>query len=698
MREKVVFLFASILLMAAGTGRLAPGAFAQAAAQGAAASQAAGTAPEQSLPLRKIVLFSSGVAYFEHSGPIRDSAALTFPFRVEAVNDALKSLSIRDAGAPAADSPSVHYPSGETLRKTLESLAVDISGNPGMAEILLHLRGEEIEIAGPVPLRGRILGVEYRPDREDEPRREEPWLSLLGQEGIRLVNFKELGAFSFKNPGVKADLIRALDLITASRNAGSRELEIRFPGTGSRNAVVSYVIPAPVWKVSYRLDLSASLIPDGKALLQGWAIVDNDGDTDWREVELSLVAGRPVSFIQNLYSPYYLERPTLPLSIAGIARAETWESGYGQAAAAAAPEARQVPAPRLSNSFKERKVAADALTEVPVPAEGMMETAGAAVLGDQFEFTIKKPVSLDRRQGAMLPLVESPVNTRKILILSGSQALGKSVHPALGLEITNSSGMKLPAGPVTVYDGGSYAGDALIEFLPEGERRFISYGEDLSVTGTAAASGVRLIGAVTAEGGVMTISRRQIHERRYTVKNSSPGMRDLIIEHPVTQGASLTEPKDPLEQTAGAYRFAGTVKAGEEFVLTVREETPLSERVTLLQMRPETLLAYSTNQEIPHNVRTALQRAVELKKSADADLAAAGETGSRRDGRIKEQERIRANLEAAGNGTAQGQEYLRRLAALDAEIDRLAAELEVAWKKAKESQEAYEKYLASIRF
>ncbi|MDR1618492.1 MAG: DUF4139 domain-containing protein [Treponema sp.] len=712
-----VFLFVLVLLTLTGTGGFTPRVFAQAAADSRpAASQAAAPVPGQgqagpglpgqSLPLKRIALFSSGVAYFEHAGVIRDSAVLTFPFRLEAMNDALKSLSVRDSGAAA--SPSVRYPSGETLWKTLRSLAVDLSGNPDMAAILLRLRGEEIEAAGPVPLRGRILGVEYRPGGGEEAQ-PEAWLSLLGTEGggeggqagVRLISLKELGSFRFTNPGINADLVRALNLIMASRNADSRELEIHFPGAGSRNAAVSYVIPAPVWKTSYRLDLSG---PEGKALLQAWAIVDNDGDTDWRDVELSLVAGRPVSFVQNLYPPYYLDRPALPLSIAGIARAETWDTGYGPVEAAAA-ELRKVPAPAPAPraAFAEMD-AVNELAEAPAASmagaakAGGQAAASGAETGSAFEFTMAKPVSLDRQRSAMLPLAESPVKARKILILAGDRALGRSVHPALGLELTNDSGIRLPAGPVTVYDGGSYAGDALIEFLPEGEKRLISYGEDLSVIGTAAASGNRLVGAVTAEGGVMTISRRQIHERKYTVKNASSATRDLIIEHPVTRGASLAEPAEPLEQTAGAYRFAGTVKAGEEFVLTVREETLLSERVGLLQTRPETLLAYSTNQEIPPHVRAVLRRAVELKKAADTDQTAAGETGRRREDRIGEQERIRANLEAAGNGTAQGQEYLRRLAALDTEIDRLAEEFEAAREKAKASQKVYEDYLSSIRF
>jgi len=48
-------------------------------------------------------------------------------------------------------------------------------------------------------------------------------------------------------------------------------------------------------------------------LLQGWAIVDNTVGEDWNNVELSLVAGAPQSFIQQLSQPYYGRRAVVPL-------------------------------------------------------------------------------------------------------------------------------------------------------------------------------------------------------------------------------------------------------------------------------------------------------------------------------------------------------------------------------------------------
>ncbi|MDR0602044.1 MAG: hypothetical protein LBG42_06640 [Treponema sp.] len=651
-------------------------------------------AVSRELPIRRVALFSSGVACYERSGTVRGSSVLRLYFRTEAVNDALKSLVIHDPASGGA--PSVNYPSERTLVATLQSLSIDLSGNPDLAAILMSLRGVEIEIAAP-PIRGRIAGIEYRnvsPAQDFRlPPIQEPWLVIYTESGLRPVNLKDISTINFPDPRIGEDLNRAMDLLAASGNSLLRELTLNLGGGESRSVSVSYVIPAPVWKVSYRLDLASR---DG-AFFQGWAIVDNDSDSDWKNVELSLVAGRPVSFIQNLYPPYYLSRPVLPLSIAGTADARSYDTGSAQAAAAFGPAAgmeEAQAAPLMRSRAPAPNEAQKIASADAVPAYESL-AIGAQAAGDQFEFTMREPVTLDRRMSAMFPLVQARLPVRKLLILSGTDATGKTVHPRLGAEITNAAGVKFPAGPVTVYDGGTYAGDALIEFLGDGEKRLLSYGEDLSVTASAEISVSRVISAAAVSGGIMTISRREIHERKYTVKNNTEETRELVIEHPITPGAELSVPA-PEEKTRTVYRFTRSINAGSENVFSVREEIPLSERIGLSTLRVENLLFYASNREIPANVRRALEEAVSLKQKADAAKQEEAAIAAGRERLISEQARIRANLEAAGNTTPQGQEYLRRLSEADAGIDRLLARLEEAEKTSRAAQEAFETWLASL--
>ena len=636
--------------------------------------------PGADIPLKKVVILTSGLAYYEHSGSVNGEVRIDLPFRIDAVNDALKTLVIND---PSSANPVVSYQSENTLLQTLRSLSIDLSDSPDMAVILSRLRGAEVTIKAPGDFTGRIAGIEYRAAEGGSfSVLHEPWLILSAREGMMTFNLREINSIKFSNPVIEQDLNRALDLISSSRNFNSRLLSVNLPGRGGRDITISYVIPSPVWKVSYRLDLGAS-----KPLLQGWAIVDNDSDTDWKNVTLSLVAGRPSSFVQNLYPPYYVARPVLPLAIAGTAEAAVHERSTPVYATTQSMADNAVRA-RSSVMMESEEMYLMDTSPSPALSGGAVQTAAGSAAGGQFEFTIRTPVTLDRRMSAMLPLVESAIEARKILIYANGS------FPRLGAEITNSSGMKLPAGPVTVYDK-VYAGDALLDFWNENEKRLISFGEDLSVTASVSDTSARIVSAVTVAGGVMTINRNQTFSKTYSFINSSSESKPLVIEHTKTSNTELVSPSAS-EQTAAIYRFNLTLPANRETSLTVSERRPIAERITLLSLRPEVFLSYSSNQEIPENVRRALQRAIELKQASDAANSAVRVIDEQRSGLIADQDRIRRNLEAAGSQTQQGQEYLRRLTSLDSEIDALKPNYDRALANARAAQQAYENYVNGL--
>ncbi|MDL2268546.1 DUF4139 domain-containing protein [Desulfosarcina sp. OttesenSCG-928-A07] len=658
---------------------------------GGAAAFSASSQSDTGLPISRIALFSSGVGFFEHKGTVAGTATLPLPFAVDALDDVLKSLIVHD---PGTRSPLLTYPAEETLERTLKSLKIDLSGNPGFSQILNNLRGAELLVKTPESITGRILGVETRlvQDR-DGSRREEVFLSLSTPSGIRMLALSEISAFTFTDPKIDQDLGRALDLILSSRDDQTRNLFLHLPGDTKRAVSFAYVIPAPVWKVSYRLDLSAS-----KPLLQGWAIVDNTGDADWENVELSLVTGRPVSFVQNLYQPYHLSRPVIPLAIAGYAEAAIFESGLLGADDQITAEEKMMDRARVA-------MAASA----PMPRKAIAQQSGAMAMGqsyettkgtaagDQFAFTVKNPVSLPRQQSAMIPMVAVTLDVKKLSVFSGEKAAaGQILHPFLCAELVNTTGMKLPAGPITVFDGGTYAGDALVAFLPENEKRLIAFGEDLSVTGFADAASRQEISRVVLSKGVMTLSRRRLYERTYTFKNTAATRRNLVVEHPFTPQAKLVKPSKYDEKTGNLYRFSMALAAGQEARLEVLEELPLTESISLTRMPPATLLSYSQNKEIPEAVRKVFERAMGLKHQADTDEADLKRLQTQRDDALERQDRIRKNLEAAGNTSDQGKAYLKRLSDEDQVIDRLEGEIAAAQKKLEASKAGYETYLLEI--
>jgi hypothetical protein len=667
------------------------------------------------LPLKKASLFSSGVAYFEHSGTVTGNAGVTLFFNRSTINDALKSLVINDA---ESSSPSINYLSDTTLLRTLQSLKIDLSGDAGIVTILSGLQGFEITVALSGPgagrgeqVRGRIVAVkEARTDVNfSRDGFSQATISLSTTGGLRIINLNDVRDIQFIDSEINTDLQRALDLISMSNTTRSRNLDITLPGKRRREVKISYVIPSPVWKISYRLDLR-----DAGSFLQAWTIIDNDSDTDWENVEVSLVSGRPVSFVQPLYPPAYLNRPVLPLSGAGFADAESYESGYGAnygasrevsaeadslLSAGGADSMREMRAP-VNQAMLMKSAVPSGAAPSPVPVPTVVATgssASAQAAGEQFEFTLKKPVTIKKQQSAMLPLFEGGIKARKILVFSGEKAarLG-SIHPAISVELNNTTGAKLPAGPITVFDGGAYAGDALIGFFNENEKRLVSFGDDLAVTGSVSTNAAREISRVAISRGLMTVQRKIIYKKTYTIRNTSSEAKKLIIEHPKTAGTTLTQPASFSEQTDRLYRFEADLSSNQILTLDVAEELPGYERIMLINLQTVTLLSYSTNEEIPENIRAVFAEASGKKIAVDNAKKHVGDLEQKRQFQIAEQERVRANLQAVGGGSEAGQNYLRRLTGLDDDIAESGGAIDAARLAEETAQSDYEDYIAGL--
>jgi hypothetical protein len=653
--------------------------------------------PAVNIPLKKLTLYSSGTAFFEHSITVEGRTALALPFQYGALNDALKSLTVIDPGS--AEGPLLDYASANASAG-MRAQAADLSGNPGLPEIIGRLKGEELSVelfhgrgdtATGEKIKGRILASERRENSSGG----EYWLGLLGPEGMRQIPFRLIRSLSFTNPLIQRDFDRALDaaMSESKTRRDGREITVRLQDGGRREVSISYVIPAPVWKISYRLNLGDDSARSGR--LQAWAIIDNDSDTDWDQVELSLRAGRPVSFVQNLYPPFYLERPVLPLSIAGYAEAESYDKDMSasdylmdSANLMMMKRSAQSGGASMAYEYAEEPLAA------PLPSAGR-PPANQGGEPEVFDFTFAEPVSVKARSSAMLLLADSALECRKLLIFSGQKALSSSINPRLGLEIKNSSGLRLPAGPVSINDSG-YAGDSLLDYLSQDEKRLISYGEDLSVTGTGTASSSRVLSGVKLSGGLMNITRKQILERNYTVKNSANENKTIVIEHPISRGAVLTEPSSSDGETSSLYRFERTLPANSRLVFTVKEEIPLYERISLLSSSQDTLLSWASNTEVSSRVRSGLEEAFRLKQAADRAQVRAGEISTRRNVLLSEEERFRKNIEAFGRDSAEGRRYIERLLGLDSDLNTLSAERTAAEAEAKTAKEAYEKYLNSL--
>ena len=609
------------------------------------------------LPLSKIVLYTSGVGYFERKGEVEGDQQLALRFKTEDIKDLLKSLVVQDldGGQVAA----VTYDSRDPITKSLKSFAIDLTANPGMGALLQQLRGERIEVAAPNVVQGTILGVETKEEAvgKDDKIVKTDYLNLLTDNGLRSLPLQHVQRLSLLNPQLEAELQQALAVLASGHDTQKKTVALSFTGTGRRRVQIAYITAAPVWKTSYRLVLS----PDQPPLLQGWAIVENTSDDDWQHIELSLVSGRPVSFIMDMYEPLYVNRPEVVPELYTSLRPPEYDQAMDAPAELGGLRAEQGRADEVSKRrLRHLKPSASGLAEereaMPMSAppaspdassfalqSQVVSAAQATELGELFEYAIATPVTLNRQKSAMLPIVNAPVAGTKVSIYN---AAVHAKHPLSGLRLENTSKLYLMQGPITVFEADAYAGDARLADLAPGQTRLISYAMDLK-TEVEPATPSREQNLVTArlQKGVLIVTRRAVSEQRYTIRNRDQKPKTVLIEHPYRSDWELTQPKTPTERTRDLYRFAVEVEPDQSAELLVREEQPREQTVRLSDAGPHVILAYLRAPQLDDRVKQALQQVVTLRRELDTTVAQRQQREQQIREMAEEQQRIRQNME-----------------------------------------------------
>ena len=658
---------------------------------------------QTNVPVSTVMLFSSGVGYFEHAGTVRGDGSTELRFRTNQINDILKSLVVQDQNGGRVST--ITYPSQDPLAKTLRSFQVDITANPSLADLLNQLRGAQVTIQFQAErLSGTILGVEMRSKTAGQGESIlVAVLNVLTGATIRAIELQSVSSLTLDDAQLQAELTQALTSLTQARDQDKKPVTINFTGAGDRRVRFGYVVETPIWKTSYRL-----LMDDKGDKLQGWAIVENQTDSDWNGVALSLVSGRPISFIMDLYQPLYATRPTVvPELFAGL-RPQVYDEGIAQArereVMAARMESRGLSAKQASvgaaimtDSLRRRvmnlsEVVVTGLSDMDMAAS-VQSIASAAKMGALFKYTIGN-VTLPRQKSAMLPIITDTVALERISIYNAS-VLEK--YPLTGVRLKNTTGKHLLQGPVTVLDGNNYAGDARIDDVPPGQERLLSYGIDLDmlVDNTKNTQNSAIVTA-RINKGLLIIDRRHATSREYLADNKGDKDRTLVVEHPVREGWKLVDTRKPIEATQAVYRFQGNASAGKVTVLTVKEEIVRAESMAILPADLGQLVIYSRTGEIPASVRDALAKAIQLRRAILDTERQLGERTQRINEITAEQSRIRENMKTVAQNAQYYQRLLAKLNEQESALEKLQEERDGLMKKRDAERRALEEYLTNL--
>jgi hypothetical protein len=619
------------------------------------------------IPIREVILYKSGVGYFERGGMLRPGESARLDFKASDMNDVLKSLTLDDRnGGKVAG---LRYDSSEPLEQKLADFPFKIGSGASLSLFLDQMKGARVDVKyGAETVAGTVVSGRLVAADDKHPEREQLVL-LLDSGEIRTLDLAAAGSLRFADPKLQSQLKDYLTIVSQARSRDKRSIYIDSSDAKERQIVASYMIPTPIWKSSYRLVFDDKT----EATLEGWAIIDNTTGDDWTNVKLAVVSGRPVSFISKLYEPKYVPRQTVELPEDRAAAPVVYQAGIGGArnevvvaAAPAPPPAQQAMAFRkgaVAGFLDERERDAEqrqALSNVAV-------NVAAADLGELFEYRFSSPVTVKKDESAMLPFLQQKIGARKLLIYSENYG----EHPMSAAEMNNSTGKTLDGGPITVFDAASYAGEALMTTVKSGDKRLISYAVDLGTRVTTLFdSGRNVVREIHVNRGMLTARSALQETKTYTIRNVDQKPKTLVIEHAQRPEYKVLNQK-PMETTATAYRFE--VKLGpdstEKFPVT--EERVYDTTTAISSLSPDVLLTYVQNKAISDAGRRQLQQIVDVKRQiADLDNQIR-QLDTDINNLVRDQDRIRQNIQSLNQVSGQQdqvQKYARQLATQEGQL------------------------------
>ncbi len=619
------------------------------------------------LPVTEVTLYKHGVAHFERAGELKPGETIRLDFKPEEMNDVLKSLTVNDRNGGKVGG--VRYDSSEPLDKRLEEFPFQVSQGSSLAAFLDQMKGARIQlkmVSGDVA--GTIVSARVVREADKDRTSEREVIVLLMDSGdIRTLDLGAASAVRLSDPKQQSQLTGYLTVLNQSHAKDRRSVYIDAMGSGTRQLTASYMTPAAVWKSSYRLMFGAA----GEPVLEGWAILDNTSGEDWNNVRLAVVSGKPVSFISKLYEPRYVQRPVAELAenqaVAPVLYRGAMEAdSVMNKAAAAPPMAAQ--ARRDFASGKAGGFGGGAASFVD--PSSIAATADGRQAGELFEYSFASPVTVKQGESAMLPFLQEKIGARKLLVYSESYGL----NPRDAAELTNNTGKTLDGGPITVYDTGNYAGEALVETLPMGDKRLISYGVDLGTRVTTAfGSSEAIVREIHFRRGVLAARSAAVETKTFTIKNVDAKAKTLVIEHAQRPGYTLLERK-PSETTANAYRFEVKLAASETVTFPVREERVFDQSYAVTNLTPDVIASYVQNKALSEAARRQLDLLAQKKSEIAANDAAIRQAEESVTSLTQDQSRLRSNIDSLNRVSGQQdqvQQYARQLAAAEAKLAAL---------------------------
>jgi len=663
---------------------------------------------EAKLAIRRLTLYKHGVGFVEREGKLEESE-VQLVFRQSEVNDALKSLLVIDR--QGGQVRGIHYETPDAA--FADVLPVSLSPDHSLLDLLRSLRGRMLRLQlgeGTTgrEVSGQLLGVEVDPT---EPLTRSRVAILQQDSEVINLPLAQLQTVFLLEERAAQDLRFFLD---SSRNdVAHRTVTLQLDsGQPTHDLLVSYLIPCPTWRVSYRLVAESAALDKEKAtteaqpgadtadrqgelLLQGWGLFDNRLEEDLEEVRVRLVAGQPISFIYDLTTSRIPERPLVedeariaPGPVEFTPAFPQSEAMYDMAIMAAPPAPMMAAAPARGGMARGRAMK-QALQEQAPAAKG-------STLGELFQYEVTTPVSVKRGESALVPILSNNLPYKRELLYNGQKM---PQHPVAALRFKNDSGLVLERGPVTIIEDGEYRGEALVPFSPTETEVYLAYAVELGIKLTqqqesrTESVGLRLDKAYIYFNQATTLSRT------YQIENNLAEARIVTLEQAIVPGYELVNSPAPDEKTAEFYRWKVPCLAKRLTNFVVQERIYNWRSEMVLDQNYEQLRRYLEQRWLDAATLKTLQGLLDQQNTIRKNSQEINSIGQEREQLYRRQEQLRQNLTVLATSGEEAQlrrQVFNQLSESEQRLNALDKRAEELQSQNKQRQEELDQILASL--
>jgi hypothetical protein len=661
------------------------------------------------LPIRRITLYKHGVGYFERRGTLHGTrVSLSFPR--PAMDDMLKSLVALDMGTGQV--LSVDFETPEDRAALLSRGSIHLSDDHSMLDLIRDLRGRQVRC---------LVELEHDDDEQTglnfpDRTREVEGLVVGAQIDKSRDGLKTLGYASrlliYQTDAARVVAIRAQDVLnldilddkatadlsyflrTTQGEEEHRSATLHL-SEGEHDLLVGYIAPAPAWRVSYRMLFEYEAAPapaaesaslpatgaPGSVLLQGWGLFDNQLEEDLHDVQLTLVAGMPVSFRYRLYEPHTPERPLVQDEERTVGSPIFYESAPPPAPQAASAKkqrrggrAMAMPAMAAADTdmaYEEAdEIAAFSLSDISAAEleEAVEVSATGGERGSLFAYEVGHPVSVARGQSAMVPILSQRIPCRRELLYNAQKL---PVHPVASLRMHNETTLTLERGPVTVLEDGSYAGEAVVPFTLAEAEVIVPYAVELGIKVEEKNRNSRQITSIVVRNDYLLIEEYDISSRYYHLTSTLSKQVDVTIEHSYRSDYHLTETPEPLERTASFARWSVACAANARTTFEVHERKLTSRHESVRSLTGKKLQQYARNRFLDEATLHALEGVLDIYRQVNETQQRIGQIQRERESIYKQQKQIQGNLGPLARDGEEGKLRARYVAELNRLEDTL---------------------------